>query len=467
MPSRYYSTFAVFVLGCSQSVSPEERSTPEPARAEFADLAYLSLPELPEDSTNALLSESALAERAAEFGQRLFFERRFAGPLLDPDNVRYGGDDPYIESGPLGNVGETGKVACASCHLPGASFLDVRSARQTLSLGAGWTPRRAISLLDVGAEALLMWDGRRDAHWNQIFSPLESHLEMNSGRLYVAQVIAGDARHKADYEALFGALPALDEAHGYPALVRPGCVEGEGGQPTDCHGMPGDGAEYDALSAEGQAAVTRVVTNLGKAIQAYERQLRCGISRFDLWVFGDDAALSAEEVQGAELFVGKAGCVQCHRGPYLSDGVFHNIGIEPGGPQELFMTPDDPGASAGLAEAVEDATSASGEFSDDPSIVRLPESAPSSMLGAFKTPKLRCVSRRPSYLHTGQYRSLVDVVAFKNRGGDHAGFAGESELVPLGLSAEEEAALVAFLESLDGLSGTGTPERWTAVPTEE
>jgi cytochrome c peroxidase len=72
------------------------------------------------------------------------------------------------------------------------------------------------------------------------------------------------------------------------------------------------------------------------------------------------------------------------------------------------------------------------------------------MEGAFRTPSLRCVSSRPSFMHTGQYRALGDALQFFNRGGDHEGYPGTSEVPPLGLSADDVGALQAFLATLDG-----------------
>jgi cytochrome c peroxidase len=53
-------------------------------------------------------------------------------------------------------------------------------------------------------------------------------------------------------------------------------------------------------------------------------------------------------------------------------------------------------------------------------------------------------------MHTGQLRSLSDVVAFFDRGGDLSGYAGASELHALGLTERDRADLVAFLESVNG-----------------
>jgi hypothetical protein len=54
-------------------------------------------------------------------------------------------------------------------------------------------------------------------------------------------------------------------------------------------------------------------------------------------------------------------------------------------------------------------------------------------------------------MHTAQLRTVADVVAFFNAGGDPAGpYPGQSELVPLGLSDDEQADLTAFLSALQG-----------------
>ncbi len=139
-----------------------------------------------------------------------FFDPLFAGKLLDGDNDG--------SANTLGKKGETGKVSCAGCHVPNAGFLDNRTLGAEISLAAGWGRRRAPSLLDVGQAKILMWDGRHDTLYNQPFGPIESPVEMNSSRLYVAEQIY--SRHRAEYEALFGVLPPLDDAQRFPPAHR-------------------------------------------------------------------------------------------------------------------------------------------------------------------------------------------------------------------------------------------------------
>ena len=315
-----------------------------------------------------------------------------------------------------------------------------------MSLAAGWSKRRTPSLLDVGQSGLLHWDGRHDALWNQPFGPLEHSNEMNSSRLYAAEQIF--TRYRIAYEAVFGAMPALDDAARFPQLTaaQTGCNSLT--PPATCHGSPGDGAEYDGLAVSDQQAVTAVWVNAGKALEAYERKLACGPGRFDAWVNGDASALTPAEQRGAVLFVGSGHCVSCHSGPYLSDEKFHNTGLVPRSVAAVILDSSDTGAVQGLADDLADPLNTLGAFSDgNPG--RLPSVVAPSLSGAFRTPKLRCVSRRPSFMHTGQMSSLLDVASFFNRGGDLVG-TSTNELKPLGLSAANLLDLQALLLALEG-----------------
>src|SRR5262249_49662262 len=150
-----------------------------------------------------------------------------------------------------------------------------------------------------------------------------------------------------------------------------------------------------------------VVVNMGKAIGAYERTLTCGAGRFDAWVHGQTSALSRSEQRGAALFVGRGDCVTCHAGPFFTDQQFHNVGLAPQMVQSTFLDANDPGAAAGLAAAIADPLRSTGMYSDAPGgDGRLPSAVPPNMTGAFRTPGLRCVSKRPAFMHTGQMQSL-------------------------------------------------------------
>jgi cytochrome c peroxidase len=393
----------------------------------------------PADPSNRVADDAD----ARAFGQTLFFDPRFSGPLIEGDND--GG------SATLGTRGEPQRVSCAGCHVPSDGFVDTRSPHRQVSLASLWTLRRSPTLLEIAFQPLYNWDGRRDSTWNQAAGVMESEREFNSGRLFVAEQVA--ANHRDAYEALFGALPPFEDTERFPPLAPEdtGCVERTSMSGVDyvCRGKPGDGAEYDGLAPEDQTDVTRVMVNATKAIGAYLRALRCGPSRFDAWLDGDRSALDASELRGARLFVGRAGCVACHSGPLLSDGAFHNVGMAPAPVAVAIIDVNDRGAAAAIPEALADPLGTAGEFSDGDR-EKLPQAVAPEHEGAFRTPTLRCIARQPSFMHTGQLTTLSGVVSFFSRGGDRSGYPGQSEIARLDLTEAERADLVAFLGSLDG-----------------
>jgi cytochrome c peroxidase len=440
---RFVPALGALLVGCGSTAAPPPASGPDPSeKALLETLSPSTLPPPPADVSNRFADDA----RAAALGQKLFFDSSFSGPLLDPDNNG--------SATTLGNAGDTGKVGCSGCHVAKSGFVDTRSFGHQISLAAGWGLRKAPSLLDVGQDRLLTWDGRRDALYNQPFGPIESPVEMNSSRLFVAEQLARN--YRSDYEAVFGTMPAFDDPQSFPQLAATlaGCEPKSPGAPmATCdgtyHGAPGDGAEYDGLAPADQQAVNLAVVNMGKALGAYERRLSCGSSRFDQWVHGDANALDASEQRGAALFVGKGACASCHSGPYMSDQKFHDVGLAPKPVGVVFADRNDLGASAGIAAAIADPLNTRGIYSDGDD-GRLPETVAPELDEAFKTPMLRCVSMRPSFMHTAQVRTLAEVVDFFNKGGDGPGLGGKNELTALNLSADEEQDLVNFLEALSG-----------------
>jgi len=446
-PDRVLLCAAVAALACAcgsggggASTSGDDRPVlSDDERAALAALHYDDGPP-PADPSNRVADDAV----ARDFGQTLFFEPALSGQLLEGDN------DGTL--GTLGERGDPGRVSCSGCHLPQASFVDARSPHHQVSLAAQWTLRKTPTLLEVAFAPLYNWDGRRDAIWNQALGVMESNREFNSGRLFVAEQLF--RLHRAEYESVFGALPPLDDATRFPQLTgdTAGCVEVSTPQGSmfRCRGVPGDGADYDGMEPADQELVTVAAVNATKALEAYVRALRCGASRFDAWLDGDTNALSASELRGARLFVGSAGCVTCHSGPRLTDGAFHNVGLSPGVVAVAIQDLDDHGAATGVAAALADPMSTAGAYSDGDRHA-LPSAPGAELEGAFRTPTLRCAASHPSFMHTGQFTSLTQVLAFFDRGGDPAGnYPGTNELAPLGLSDGDQADLVAFMQALTG-----------------
>jgi len=397
--------------------------------AELATLRTYTLSALPLDESNAY------ADRAdvARLGKQLYFEARFSGAL----SAYHLAGIP----GSLGTPGETGKIACASCHDPGHAGADRRSLPGSTSLGAAYTTRNAPTVFNAAYSPLWQfWDGHADSLWSQALSPPEGDAECNSSRLAVAHVLADHFR--AQYDAVFGdgAMPDLSDLSRFPAAGKPG-------EPA-----------FDDMPIEDKQTINEIYVNFGKAIAAYERRLVSTAfepSPFDKLMAGDDQAMSPAAIRGARLFVGRAGCNECHRGATFSDFRFHNVGA----PQKGTYVPAvDLGRYAGIDTLVKSPFNRDSVFSDKPqaqhiaALTPLDPTAPYHPTdGQFKTPTLRNVARTAPYMHDGAYATLWDVVDHYNFGGSSGQYAGTKDpaIAPLMLTDAELGDVVEFLRALD------------------
>ncbi|MBI5853666.1 MAG: cytochrome-c peroxidase [Nitrospirae bacterium] len=114
---------------------------------------------------------------------------------------------------------------------------------------------------------------------------------------------------------------------------------------------------------------------------------------------------------------GKARCTRCHSGFNFTDEKFHNLGI---------------GWDTNTVDL--------GRYM----VTKNPED-----IGAFKTSTLREIARTAPYMHDGRFKTLDEVVNFYNQGGI-ANPHRDNTLIPLEMSEQEQADLVAFLKALNG-----------------
>jgi cytochrome c peroxidase len=373
-----------------------------------------SLPTLPADPSNKYADNL----EAAAFGQALFFDTRFSS---------------------------NGKVACATCHIPGKEFQD----GMPLAHGVGTTSRRTMTIVGTAYSPWLFWDGRKDSQWGQALGPMESAVEHGGNRTLYAHIIA---EHYADqYIALFGPLP--DISH----------MPRNAGPMAD----PETAANWKAMSPEDRDAVTRIYVNMGKSIAAYERHLLPGESRFDHYVKAildsdykaADQILTPDEVAGLKLFIGEAHCTNCHNGPLFTNNDFHNTGVP-----AANDLPDDLGRSKGATQVLHDEFNCLSPYSD-----ALPgQCAELNFLVAdddhltrqFKPPSLRNVAKRGPYMHAGQFATLEQVLNHYNTA--PAAPSGHSELEPLHLSQKQIEQIIAFLKTLDG--PINADPKWLIAP---
>ncbi len=208
--------------------------------------------------------------------------------------------------------------------------------------------------------------------------------------------------------------------------------------------------------------VAATYDRIALAIAAYEGSSESNqySSKYDAWLKGM-AELTDQEMMGFGLFTGKALCSACHlvtpgpngEPPLFTDFKYHNLGA-PKNPENPFYTqhkkfnPDgadwiDPGLG--------------GFLSTQPDYKEFAE----VNYGKHKTPTLRNVDKRPypsfvkAFGHNGVFKSIEEIVHFYNTR-DVPGMWPPPEVAAnlspllgnLGLSAEEEAALVAFMKTL-------------------
>ena len=382
------------------------------------------LPAVPADSTNQYADNAA----AATLGQKLFFDKRYSGPLAVADDTMNGG---------LGAVGDAGKIACASCHLA-RGLDDQRSRPNNVSLGADFLSRNALPIVNSSFYRWTNWGGRFAAQWELPIAVVENAKNMNGDRMRVLHLIFD--KYKAEYEAVFGALePAIGtDAVRFPASAKPKPAGGVDGP-------------WEMMTDADRTIANRVFVNFAKALQAYQRQLVSRNAPFDKFVAGDIDMMATNEIRGLKLFLGKAGCASCHSGPHLSDGMFHNIGVAQTG---AHVPAADNGRFADIPGLVASAMNVDGVYSDDRLTGRLTgltATPPDDTKAAFRTPSLRGVAETGPYMHAGQLATLEDVVAFYDRGGDTPSAGTKDTLIKrLSLTTLERADLVAFLRTLSG-----------------
>lgn len=376
-----------------------------------------NLPPLPTGTGNTVADD----RQAAEFGHRLFFDKRLSA---------------------------NGQISCASCHRPGHFFTDGLEVAEGLDTGK----RNTMSVVGAAYSPWLFWDGRKDSLWSQALSPLENPLEHGSSRMHLAHLVAQDKLYRAQYEKLFGPLDDFSDPSRFPAAAGP--VSDQGLDKSWKSMSPGD-----------REAVTRVFANIGKAIAAYERLLLPGAARFDHYVEAlvagnrePDEILNKDERAGLRLFIGKAQCINCHNGPLLTNHEFHNTALL-----------SSPGSlpSKGRINAVQvvldDPFNCKGDFSDihprectELRFIRTGD----NLVGAHKTPSLRNTAETAPYMHAGQLATLKEVIDHYDRA--PAAMVGHNEAKVLSLRRKEAKQLEAFLHTLSG--PIAADSKWLKAP---
>lgn len=416
-------TFTLSSLLCLASVGclRHEEGLGDEERATLATMVIDDQTPIPASPTNRFADDPM----AADLGHALFFDKRFL----------------------------TGAGNCRFCHDTTSGGADTKTRGPLTVFGTATLTRNTPTVFNAAfVPGMNHWSGNFTALWS-------IPNDVGSSTLGMAHFMFTDPWYRSTYEALFGPMPDLADTVRFPAT---------GNYKTK---------EWTMMTADDQQTMHRFATNIGKSMEAYERKLIDKNSAFDKYMDGDEGALSAAAVRGAKLFVGRAGCNECHRGPAFSDFQFHNIGV----PQASEAAKRDYGFIAAPAFQSTYPYNADGQFSDDPTygaslmasgsplttddlVSACIGPAPLPGCGAFKTARLRSVALTAPYFHTGHFDSLWDVVNFYNTAAGSDNYVGsrDAAIQPLYLSDDDLNDLVAFLQSL---TGEPIPDQWAKCPT--
>jgi cytochrome c peroxidase len=244
----------------------------------------------------------------------------------------------------------------------------------------------------------------------------------------------------------------------------------------------------------------------GLAVQAYEQTLISDDAPIDRFFDGQPDALTAQQIEGMNVFGGPGGCINCHDSPLMTraaalfvpgggaeavllermnlgdgrpaiyDNAFYNLGVRPTF-EDLGLGGKDPfGNDLSFGRQYMDLLKGNKVFDRfvvNPCFFEVPIDPLDCSLhpnpwaervmadGAFKAPSLRNVELTGPYFHNGGKATLEQVVEFYNRGGDARGQIGNDssgfgpnpsnldvDIEPLFLTDAQKAALVAFLKAL-------------------
>jgi cytochrome c peroxidase len=278
----------------------------------------------------------------------------------------------------------SGKVSCATCHASEKAFTD-----SPLSVSKGINDltgtRNAPTVVNAVYFKKFFWDGRSPSLEDQSLHPFLNPVEMGlKDHQPILNIVRADPEYVQAFQSVFG---------------------------------------------KSGKAIT--MTEVTRAIAAFEREQVAGNSPFDRYFYGgEEDALTPAQKRGFELFVNEARCQSCHvieqTQALFTDNRFHTA------------------SEVDVRVLTDKRTSELGRFAlsrnfDD--------------LGSFKTPTLRNIAVTAPYMHDGSLKTLRDVMVHYNNGGvtnedDPVNDFLSGGIRPLNLTDEQIDDVVAFMEAL-------------------
>ncbi len=282
------------------------------------------------------------------------------------------------------------KRSCASCHQPGKAFTDGLKTSIALD-GHSSLPRNAPTLWNAALQRTQFYDSRSRSLEDQVMQVLNNAKEMHGSAQLVSENLIKQKAYNSIYQK---AYPDAD---------------------------PGKAAE-----------------NICNAIACFERTLIALNSRFDKHMNGKPV-LTKNEINGFNLFMGKAKCGSCHFMPLFS-------GAKP--PRYYYMESEVIGVPSTNDKLNAKLDADSGRIL----ATRYP-----IHIFAFKTLTLRNIALTAPYMHNGVFKTLEEVMDFYNNGGGKGlHIAPSNQSLPfdkLNLTFREKKDVIAFMKALTDTSG--------------
>lgn len=262
-------------------------------------------------------------------------KRTYAGSILpiepavglDPKKVSLGAklyNDPILS--------EDNIISCATCHRLDAG--GTNGLPMSVGIAGGIERINVPTVFNSSLNFRQFWDGRAKTLEEQVTGPLENPLEMGSNWPSVISRL----KASSDYVEQFS-------------------------------GSYDEGITQETVS---------------HAISEFERSLVTPDSDFDLYIKGDETALSQQQLAGLKLFE-ELGCISCHQGQGIGGNMFQRMGAK----LDYFAGRDD------LTEFDMGRFNATGDEFDR---------------HRFKVPSLRNIALTAPYFHDSSAATLEDAI---------------------------------------------------------
>jgi cytochrome c peroxidase len=276
--------------------------------------------------------------------------------------------------------------SCQSCHQPEKAFTD-GLVKNTMISSDKALKRNTPTLINAALQSAQFYDLRVNTLEDQSLDVVQSSVEMHGSMKVSVQKLWDDTTYRRMFSSAF------------PKTNRTGIDT------------------FEVMNAIG----------------SFVRSLTLLNSRFDAYMRGSKNAMNADEINGFNIFMGKAKCATCHYMP-LFNGTF----------SPRYMKTE--------AEVIGVPQTLTGKVIDS-DMGRYDVVKAESLKHAFKIPTVRNVDRTAPYMHNGVFTTLQQVIDFYNKGGGTGlGLRIDNQTLPfdkLDLTQKESNDIIAFLKSLN------------------